>query len=233
MPADRKLRAALRFGPQDRRDIADALYESKVETYRATLRDLAESYGYDVPEDITLSRDVERALRDEAVARAASIVSTYNDELGSFLDRQGDRSRDEVLADYDAWVADRMTHKAEQIAVTEAYGPYTDATLAFFAENDLQPDFDFGGHGDDAPVCEVCRVLAETSPHPYDRVLEVGVPHIGCRQNWHPRVDVDQLPEELFLGGHVAGVVGADALVNAQGGHDEAVARIEQLTRGE
>lgn len=227
---DRKLRAALRFGPQDRRDIADELYAAKVDTYRETLADLATSYGYELTEaGITLAPDVERALRDEAVSAAASIVQTYNDELDSFLERQGDRTPDEVLTDYEAWSTDRSAHKSEQIAITEAYGPYTDATLAFFEENGLAPEFDFGGHGDDDPVCDVCRVLAETSPHPYDRVLEVGKPHIGCRQNWHPTIDAAELPDELFLGGRTAGVVGADALVNALGSHAAAVARIEQL----
>lgn len=229
MPASRQLRNALRFQRGDRQKLATALYESKRDTYVDTLRDLAESYGYDVPTDVKLGRDVEAALRDEATDHARLIADTYNRELGDFLDRNGDEPYDRLIELYETWADERMEHKAEQIAVSEAYSAYTDATLSLFAENELEPEFDFGGHGDDAPACKVCEALAATSPHPLSRVREVGIPHIGCRQNWHPLIEPDQLPDELHIGGIVGGVLGADPLVNTEGGHDEAVAAIERL----
>jgi hypothetical protein len=60
-------------------------------------------------------------------------------------------------------------------------------------------------------------------------VLEVGVPHLQCRQDWHPIVDPEQLPETLRLGNRVGGILGADPLNITTGGTDEAVERVRGL----
>jgi hypothetical protein len=231
VPVSRKLRSTLKYGAKDRRALADALLAAKVDTYIATLTDLAESYGYEVTDEgIQLSADVRAALRDEAVQNATSIVATFNREVDQFLDRNPDTPTDQLLADFDAWAEDRLSHKAPQIAVTEAYGPHADATLAFYVENGLEPEFEFGPHSEDEhpAECEVCQALEATNPHPLNRVLEVGKPHIACAQSWQALVEPDALPDELHLGGVVGGLLGADPLVNREGGHEEAVAFVQQ-----
>ncbi|WP_297776447.1 hypothetical protein [Mycobacterium sp.] len=226
MPVSRKLRSTLKYGAGDRRALADALLAAKRDTYLATLTDLAESYGYELTEDgIQLSAEVERALRDEAVQNATRIVATFNREVDQFLDRNVDTPTEQLLADFDAWAEDRLSHKAPQIAVTEAYGPHADATLAFYVENGMEPDFEFGPHSEDehSAECPVCQALEATNPHPLSRVLEVGKPHIACAQSWAALVDPEQLPDELHLGGVTGGLLGSDPLVNREGGQDEAV----------
>lgn len=209
----RSLFRALRQTAADRRELANMLYEGKVAVYTATLEDLATSYGYDLTDGgIELSEDVLSALRDEADENAQSIVETFNSELRTFLsDNQGKPDAD-VLTAFETWATDHHEKRAELRAVTEAYVPYADATLAFFAENGLEPEFEFGGHGDDDPQCVICQALEASNPHPMGRVLEIGMPHIGCRQDWHPTIDVSQLPDELKLGGKVGGVLGREPL---------------------
>jgi hypothetical protein len=220
----RNLFRSLRQTAADRRELAKILYDGKVEVYKATLEDLATSYGYELTETgIVLGEDVLNALRDEADENAQSIVETFNSELRTFLAERRDADDAAVLTEFETWAAERHDARAEMRAITEAYLPYADATLAFFAENDLEPDFDFGGHGDDDPQCEICQALEENNPHPMSRVLEVGIPHIGCRQDWHPNIDVNSLPDELKLGGRTGGVLGAEPLRDRAGSPAAAV----------
>lgn len=220
----RSLFRALRQTAADRRELAKLLYDGKVEVYKATLEDLATSYGYELTEGgIELSEDVLNALRDEADENAQSIVETFNSELRTFLDHNKSRDETEILTEFETWAANQHEARAEMRAVTEAYLPYADATLAFFAENGIEPDFDFGGHGDDDPQCVICQALEEGNPHPMARVLAIGIPHIGCRQDWHPNVDANTLPDELKLGGRTGGVLGAEPLRDRAGSQEAAV----------
>ena len=222
MPADRKLLSALRWTAQDRREIAEAIYATKVTTYIDTLADLALGYGYELPEGaLRLAPDVDRGLKENATLQARRIVDTYNRELRGFLERNHGRPEVEVVDDYRAWMEDRSEHKSDEVAVQEAYSAYADAVAAFFVANDMDPLFEFGGHpeeGDEPPECDVCQALEATNPHPLSRVLEVGTPHIGCRQKWHALVEPDDLPEELVLPSSLAGIVGADPLNMRLGG---------------
>src|SRR5690349_11324513 len=105
------------------------------------------------------------------------------------------------------------SHHAEWLSLVETSGPFlTVPTLRRVLpdgldsapealSNEIEVDgWDFGGHGDDHPECPVCIALKESSPHTTDRVKEIGSPHIGCRQNWHPRVSDDRLPESITIG---------------------------------
>jgi hypothetical protein len=222
--ARRNLFRALRQTAQDRRELADLLYEQKVTVYVATLEDLAQSYGYELPDGgVELSEDVLTALREEADDNAQSQVETFNNELRTFLERNADRTDEEVLTDYETWAQSHHDSRSEMRSITEAYTPHADATMAFFIENDLEPTFDFGGHGDDDPQCPICQALASSGPHPISRVLEIGIPHLGCRQEWHPNIEPDQLPDELFLGGKTAGLLGGEPLRDRAGSQEAAV----------
>lgn len=220
---------------EDRRALADDLLAVKRAVYVDTLRDLAESHGYEAPSTIQLSAEVERALRDEATEHAALMVRTFNDELAEFLERNRDLDERAVVDLYGTWATDRWEKRAEQIAVTESYGPHADASLSFYADNGLEPDYEFGIHAadDQPPECELCQALMETNPHPGSRVLEVGIPHIGCRQSWEAvGLDPEQLPEELRIGQSVAGIVGAEPLNMTLGGTSEAVEAVRSMTEG-
>jgi hypothetical protein len=234
VPADRKLASALRWTAQDRREIAAELYAAKLTVYRDTLSDLIAGYGYDLQAgDLALTDEVDRGLREAADRHARLIVDTYNRELRTFLDRHADVDQATTIRDYGAWMEDRQQTKSEEVAITEAYEAYTDATAAFFIENGLEPEFEFGGGEDDEPPeCDVCAALIATNPHPLSRVLEVGTPHIRCRQKWHPLVAPEDLPDELALPNRLAGVVGSDPLNMRLGGDAAAVDFLTAATGG-
>ncbi len=234
MAVSKALRKALMWGAEEQQELADEFLDHKVFTWVETILELLGRHGVDAsPEEVEPSDEILKALADEARAHALSVVLTYNRDVHAFLDRQSDRTRDEILADYEAWADDRADARSELIAVTEAYSAATDATMAFYQANDLEPLFDFGGHpelGDDDPACEVCAELVYTSPHPLARVLEVGSPHINCRQDWHATDETDDvLGDEVRVPTAPSGIVGRDALVTRTGSHSAAVEELRRL----
>jgi hypothetical protein len=230
----RGLGKLLRLRPRDVREIASDFVSEKIGVYLDTLHDLADEFGY-VPIQIDLSDEVLRPLVDEARQHARYIVDTFNGEMEAFLERNAERPAGEILQDFHAWAADRFDARGEQTAITEAYNAHADATVAFFAANEIPVEFDFGGHGDDAAQCAVCQALEASGPHPLERVVELGNPHPGCRQEWHPRVPDDaQLPAEddLQLGAAAGGLLGRQPLVIEHGNHDRAAAFVRDLAGG-
>lgn len=233
MPASKALRNALRWGREEAGEIADDFLDHKVFTYIETLAELAAEHGYELDADaLELSDSILLALRGEAREHAGYVVNTYNDDLDGFLERNAALGRERLLDTYDAWASDRGEARAEIVAITEAYPAAADATLAFYRANaDGEIAYDFGGHeGDDDPVCDVCKALVDTSPHPHERVVAIGSPHIGCRQAWHRREGA--MRGELTLPTEPAGILGSQALVNREGDHDAAVAAINALAEG-
>jgi hypothetical protein len=231
----KRLRASLKMDATDRREMADSLYAAKRQVYLDTLVDLATSYGYEVAEgDVLLSPDIVSALRAEANDHARIIADTFNRDVDAFLDRQPEDMETQLLLDtFEDWAYDRAENKAESIAITESYSAYTDATLSFHQDAGLEPEYEFGGRpeeGDEPPECPICQALEAANPHPLARVLEVGSPHIQCRQRWHPLVTPEDLPDELNIGRTPGGVLGADPLSNRAGGVDEAVSEVQRLS---
>jgi hypothetical protein len=228
----RALRSSLKYGAADRKGLAEAIYDAKRQVYVETLADLAEGHGYELDGDVILAPTVEAEIRAVAQEHARLIADSYNRDVDAFLDRNESLEKDALLDTFDAWSQDRLDQHADLIAVTEAYDAYTDATVSFYAENGLEPEYEFGGHpelGDADPACDLCQALEATNPHPHARVLEVGIPHVQCRQNWHALVDPENLPDVLTLGGQTGGVLGADPLNMALGGTDEAVQHVHDL----
>lgn len=224
MAVSKALAKALRWGDEERDELADEFLDHKVFTYVETLGDLFREHGADIADDdIVLSDEILLALKREAIAHAGFVVDTYNADLEKFLERNAELTRAQLLDTYEAWAADRSDARAETIAVTEAYSAHADATIAFYEAQAAGGEYDFGAHpDDDAPSCEVCTVLEATNPHPVARVLAVGSPHINCRQQWRRRGD--ELPEELVMPTVPAGIVGSEPLVNRYGNDHVAAA---------
>jgi hypothetical protein len=211
--------------------LSDVLYLTKVRVYEDTLGELADSYGYE-SEDVQIGDEVARALSDEADQQAERITDSYNRALAAFVERVADEvTYEDAVAQLVTWSDNRDDSHAEVIGITEAFTAHADATVTFFRDNDVEVQFDFGEHGtDDAPQCPVCIALVARNPHPLERVLRVGNPHIQCRQTWHALVDEGALPDEVELGLRgVAGIVGTDPLVNRTGGTQGAVQEVEAL----
>lgn len=222
----RQLRAALAYDEADLRSLTEAFLEVKVAVYADTLGDLADEYGYEIDGgEVDLADDLLAALHAEALRDAQSVVDSFNADMERLLNENRERARDELIDLYETWAEQRADSRSELIAVSEAYSAHADATLSFWQAAGVEPEFDFGVHEpDDAPPqCDVCLALAETSPHPYARVLAVGTPHINCRQSWQEvGVDPDEMPDTIQLGAAVAGIVGGRPLVDRLGGHGQA-----------
>lgn len=223
----RRLLDAFTRDDEDIDALADVLYLNKVRVYEDTLGELADQYDFDV-DDLTLSDEVLTALRDEADLRAEQMTMTYNGDLAGFIDAiPDDIAYEHAVEATELWATDRDEARAELVGITESYSAHADATVAFFVNNGIEVEFDFGGHGDDHPACVVCEALVAANPHPAERVVEVGTPHIQCRQRWHANVTAEDLPDELVLGqGPPAGILGNESLVQRAGGHPAAAAEV-------
>jgi hypothetical protein len=228
MAISRALAAALRWGREEIDELTDDFLDHKVFTYVEVLHELLVEHGGDVErEDIDLSDSILRALRAEAREHAQSVVSTYNSDLDAFVQRNGHLPRETFLLTYEAWADSRADARAELVAITEAYTAAADATMAFYGLNAETAGFEFGGHGDDDPQCDVCQVLEQGNPHPYERVVEVGNPHPQCRQQWRPVRA--RLGDELRIPDEPAGIVGREAWVKRFGDRAEAVEALGEL----
>lgn len=219
-------RLAMRSAAID--ELTETLFASKRRVYRRTLLEHATFLGYEITRP-QLSDAVERALRDEAADHARSIARTYNRELAAAAQRMGSAlPESELDAQLGRWARSRQRRRAPLIAVTEAYGPHADATLAFFRETGLGDEvlLEFGGHpelGDAPPACIICQAIVATNPHTPAEAAQIGTPHPNCRQHWHlARYDQAVLPATIDVGNAIAGIVGAESLLTRAGGREEA-----------
>lgn len=219
---------AVRYTPDDVATIADQLYETKLDVYIGTLEELAKHHGYQLDSPIVLSDEIDQALYDEAQLAASQIVSTYNTDLARFVaGLPNDTAPEDALKAIEAWQNARAEAKAKVIAVDQAYDAHADATLHFYDRAGTSPEFDFGGHGDPAPECELCVAIKDRNPHPLDRVLEIGSPHPQCAQEWHALIGDGELPASIDLGaGAQMGLVGQDSLLQRIGNRKRAVKAI-------
>jgi hypothetical protein len=214
---------------------ARRFYEAKAAEYRATLMGLAEKYG--APrKQIKLSREIRDALRLEAQRNARSVVKTYNDLLA----REAKRSPlegDELARHLASYMRERGRVRSPVIARSEVSTARLDATVSFFRENGIEPDFDFVGP---AARCPVCKALKKTSPHPIERVIAIGYPHIQCQHRWKARAySRNKLtagglrPGKVSAGrGGIAGIVGSEPMVMGEMTSERAAERIYEMAAG-
>ncbi len=229
----RRLVRELALKRADVEQIEQSLESSKETVYESTLQDLAQRLGITTPPKV--SSFVRVALAIEAGNHARSIADTFNRDLAHYAFKVGrELDEDELRRTLRAWAENRNAQRGPIIAITETASPYADALMAGFMEAGLGDAlFDFGGRpeaGDEPPQCAICAALQETSPHPLRRVIRIGNPHPGCRQNWHPR-DLDQLREQLAsrdvqLGARPAGIVNRSSLIHRAGNRARAVKAI-------
>lgn len=226
--AARDIVRAVRYGATDAADVADHLYQHKLDVYIGTLEELAAQHGYELDADIVLSDEIDQALYDEAQLAASQIVTTYNRDLETFVATlPDDATPQQALDAVQAWQNERAAYKANVIGVDQAYSAHADATLHFYEAAGVAPTFDFGGHGDPAPECELCQALKDRNPHPLERVLEVGSPHPQCAQEWHAHIADGELPDEFQLGaGAPAGLLGRETFLQRHGNQRDRATRV-------
>ena len=197
-----ELLAALAFGDDEARPLANKLSIRKIATYRKTLQTLATLHGLDKP---VLSSRLLQDLYAEATRDAESIIATHNARLPVLVDRALALEPDDpqaALAIIEELLHDRAEAHGPTIAITSLYGPHADATIGFYLNAGAHPMFDFGGHGDADPACELCQAILDLNPHPAARVIEIGTPHHQC---FPPETlvrsgDVDSVTERRYDG---------------------------------
>lgn len=217
---------ALRMSRDDRLELAQVLYDTKRRVYIDRLNELAQAHGV-ADYTVAISREIDRLLRAEAHAHAASITDTFNAALTRFLtDLPADLGTADVLDAAERWMDDRNAWHAPLVGVTETYTARSDATLSFYRDAGVTPAFDFltgGDHGKGAE-CAVCRALIATNPHSLETAAAVGMPHPNCVHTWVARPVV--LPDSLALGRTPGGVLNRSTLVQELGGHRAAAEAI-------
>lgn len=208
--------------------VAATLLRTKVRVYRKTLRELGELYGVEVK--IKMSEAVKSALAAEALKAAEQMAQTRNSaalRIAIKLNKTG-LSDERIRQDLRILVRQRQNKRRELVAVTEAYSPHADATLAFFRDAGGFAEMSFGGRpdlGDRPPECPICQAIIDGNPWSVEQAIRIGTPHPQCRQSWHPSIS-SPLPDELEVGLTIAGVVGAETLVTRAGHRDKAVEMI-------
>jgi hypothetical protein len=219
----------------DIEELAAKLYNAKRRVYRRSLLELARRLGYEI-ERPELSEVVDGALVREARDHAERIARTYNRDLGRAGTQRKQLPNSEVEPELRKWANARQRKRARPTAITEAYTAHADATLSAFIDLG-QPDvtFDFGGHpelGDAPPACDICAALIARNPWSLAEVVQIGNPHPGCRQDWHPN-EYDQRalppPFDVELGQTLGGIIGTDPLISRAGGRAEAVEFVASL----
>lgn len=241
MASRRALERAVRRLRMDSGDVdrlAEKLLTTKRRVYRRTLDELARKLGYSTTGLPKLSEEVLSGLGAESEDHARRIVETFNRDLEQEGTRLGDIPSAEIEARLRTWAVARQRKRATPTAITEAYSAHADATMSAYLDLGLPESvlLDFGGHpelGDKAPVCDICIALIRGNPWTLAEVVQIGNPHVACRQQWHLH-DVDQreLPPQLpDLGQTLAGVVGRDNLLSRHGNkREQAVEFIDSLS---
>lgn len=221
--------AALEFGPDEVRPLANRLAIRKIAVYRATLQRLADAH--DLPKPVLSSRILSE-LYIEATNDAENIIGGHNDRLPKLVDsalEYADGDTQTALVVIEELLHDRAEKQAPVVAVTGLYSSHADATLAFHLNAGLRPLYDFGGHGDADPACALCVAIRDRNPHPADRVIAIGAPHHRCAQQWHPVGPVDMPTDYVPGNGGTIGIVGERTLERRHGSLKAAIAALDRM----
>lgn len=209
---------------------ADRLLAAARRIYVQTLRDLSREHGVR-RRRIELAPGVERALRADARRTARQMLLSHNRDLRKWINDNAHLPDGLLVAQGTEFARRRWQTHTRYGAQTLAYTAHADATVAFYRDANVEPSFDFGGHGDAPPVCRICRALVETSPHTLATVTAVGIPHPQCRQRWHARGEIEIDPD-VRPGQARGGLLDArPSLIERQGGRRQAEEWIRSLRR--
>lgn len=231
-----QLVGVLQLGQRDVATVANRLYAIKARAYRDTLVELSGRHGRDRSRAV-LSAEIREALRHESDSAARQMVETYNRMISDFAERRRGHPPELLARELSAYARTRARTRSRVAARMAPIAPRLDATIAFYRENGVEPEFDFVGP---RPKCELCRKLKAGGPFSVAQVLAVGFPHLGCTHTWRARTKaVEQLragglrPGQISAGrGGPAGILNTVPLIQRAGGHDLASGVIDEIVAG-
>ena len=204
MPAPNNLRRRLQVAfALDEQSLVTSILAQRSETWRSTLTSEARAAGSSKTGIGPSGRDLSE-LSQVSRRDAASIVNTYERELGNKIDALYDANptgnRDYYISEIAAWASDRADYKDRQIANMNRGTARTYAQTRFNAENKSgEALYLFDGPPAHEPVCEglfraglVDRTFIERNPTPV---------HINCPHTWEVQTTRIGVPlDQIWVG---------------------------------
>lgn len=140
-------------------------------------------------------------VRDRSDWAAGKVCDTYNGDLINEILRiiadVPTANRWVIASRLQAWESSRQAWKGDQIAVTEAFEISNEAKLQFWTMNKVtEPEAWFGY----SLICEICQKIAAKNPHTLAQAQAIGLPHVGCLDQWHIKGGETVACSELWLG---------------------------------
>jgi hypothetical protein len=140
-------------------------------------------------------------VRERADWAASSICDTYNRDLinaiWGIIQDVPTANRWVIAYRLRAWEAARQGWKKPQIENTESFIIANEAKLLFYEYNKVtEPDAWFGY----SLICAVCQDIAAKNPYTLAEAERIGLPHIGCKDQWHIKPGEMVSCDELWLG---------------------------------
>jgi len=178
--------------------LADELFAQGRRTAEETLRQEATSIGCPALGVELTAGPLLSWLRDRAEFAAQSVCATYNaalvNEIQRIIAEVPTANRWVISSRVQAWEASRQGWKRDQIGTTESFVISTEVRLQFWTMNRVnEPKLYFGY----SLICPLCQEIASHNPYTLAEAEAIGLPHVGCLDQWHVRegeaVDCSQL----------------------------------------
>ena len=181
--------------------LADRLFQEGRRTAEEALLQEAHAIGCGVlsvhlPEGELLS-----SVRERADWAAQTIYDTYNRDLAFAIEAiiaEHPRANRWVIAyNLRDWEASRQSWKEDQIKTTEAFDVGHHARFEFYRLNAITEPRAWFGY---SLICEQCQAIAAKNPYKLRDAQAIGLPHVGCLDQWH--IEPGEMVEcsELWLG---------------------------------
>ena len=181
--------------------LADELFQEGRRTAEEALLQEAHAIGCGIVQVRLGEGELLSLVRERAERAAQKICDTYNRDLAFAIEAiiaEHPRANRWVIAhNLKDWQASREGWKADQIGTTEAFVTANDAKLMFYEMNSIGEPRAWFGY---SLICEQCQAIAAKNPYKLSDAQAIGLPHVGCLDQWH--IEPGQMMEcnELWLG---------------------------------
>ena len=181
--------------------LADVLFQEGRRTAEEALLQEAHAIGCGILQVRLGEGELLSWVRERADWAAQTICDTYNRDLAFAIEAviaQYPKANRWVIAYHlRDWEAGRQSWKADQIATTEAFVTANEAKMEFYGMNAITEPKAWFGY---SLICEQCQAIAAQNPYKLRDAQAIGLPHVGCLDQWH--IEPGEMVEcsELWLG---------------------------------
>lgn len=186
---------------EDAAALAEELFKEGRRTAEETLLQEAQAIGCPVLSVHLTSGALLSWIRDRSDWAGQQICDTYNQDLINAILRIiaeiPTANRWVIAYHIQQWEAARQSWKEGQVAVTEAFIISHEARMRFWEMNKLSEPQAWFGY---SLICELCQEIAAHNPYTLSEAERIGLPHVGCLDQWHIREGETVDCSELWLG---------------------------------